>query len=161
MKYEAEKIEATTMMMNMAAPSEEEELVVVPHNEVDSLAPTSFVLPYSIHASHRILFCGGFVVCDSCASMASTASGSNLAGKCKGKEHRNSGSMSRLKRIQNGQHPRPEKAKATGKWPDGERWALSLPPRPVHRVQHRSGTGTGPTTVCALYSKWACTDLSR
>ena len=147
MKQEAEKIETTAMTMEMEGSSEEEGLQILPQDGVDSLAPTSFALPYAVHFSHRILYCGGFVVCDSCAYMATTTSGSNLGSGCRGKEHRNSGSLSRLKRIQSGKHPRPDRAKVTAKWPDGERWALSLPPRPVRRCRTRMGSD-GLTTVC-------------
>ena len=98
---------------------EESELIVTSE-------PTE--VPYLIHASHRILYHRGFSACIRCGAMASSATkkAEHLAASCLGSSSMSSGTRSRLRRLQRGEHPRAERA--NGIWPDGGAIGTSSPP---------------------------------
>ena len=75
------------------------------------------MLPFYIDASHRILAGGGFVACLRCGAMASSATARNVAlpAPCLGQAACSTANRSRLRRFQDGDHPRPDRPQ----WPDG------------------------------------------
>ena len=76
-------------------------------------------IPFDIHHTHRIVFCGGYVACTKCAAMGSTSTRRNQLGKlCPGQAARNDFSVRRLHRLLRAEHPRPDRSHS---WPNGER----------------------------------------
>ena len=85
-------------------------------------------VPYLIDPSHRILFHRGFSAYIRCGAMATSATkrAEHLADGCLGPASMSSGTRSRLRRLQRGDHPRPDRA--NGVWPDGGAIGSPSPP---------------------------------
>ena len=121
--------------------ADQEGIEVLPPT-VEDMSDQLFALPFQVHSSHRLLHCAGFTACEACATMASTGTKANkqMAMACPGKDARTTGTMCRLRKLQSGFHPRPERS--NGQWPNGEPWHRSHPPHPVHRIRIRRSTET-------------------
>ena len=103
------------------------------------------VLPYSVDPSHKVLYFGGFAACTRCGTMASTSSARNaiFPEQCLGFAACSTANRSRLRRLQRGEHPRPDRH---SQWPDGTP-AGEQPRRPtvprimeIHRCQATATT---------------------
>ena len=148
-QHEGQQTELAAMMAEQAI-AEEEGIEVCPPTAHEA-AQMTIVLPFQVHGSHRLLYCAGFTACELCATMASTKANRRMADACLGKTARTTGSLNRLRRLQSGLHPWPDKAK--DQWPNGEGWSRSHPPHPAHRIRIRrspeaAGEGCTGSTIC-------------
>ena len=120
-----------TQRIQQGRPDEHDDLVILDE---------TVEVPFMIASSHRILHYRGFTACIRCGAMASTASRQagveKLGANCLGSSTCSTGSLTRLRRLQRGEHPR-----AADRWPDGgDKDTPSPPPRILVPFQLSSTT---------------------
>ena len=110
---------------------------VIDEDDMLDIIDEPIVSPYLVDPSHKVIYYGGFTACTRCGAMASTSSAKNaiFPEPCLGPAACSTANRSRLRKLQRGEHPRPDRH---SQWPDGTP-AGEQPRRPprIHTGIHR------------------------